>query len=44
MVPREDDTATVTFAGTELKLSTIDWSGEDGQKEFTILKSLAKMW
>ena len=40
----KDNTATVTLTATELKPPTIDWSVEVVHKEFSVFKSLAKMW
>ena len=43
MTTREGDTATVILSATVLALPMMDWSA-DVHNEFTILKTLAKMW
>ena len=44
MVTIEDDAESVSFTTTELRPAMMDWSAEDVHKEFTIFKTLAKMW
>ena len=44
MGARKEDAVTVILIGAELKMPIMDWSVEDVHKEFTVFKTLAKMW
>ena len=44
MAARDDDTAIVIPTATELKHPTMNLSVENVHKEFTVCKTLAKMW
>ena len=43
MSTREEETATVSLTGTDLKAPRMDWS-EDINKDFIVFKTFAKMW
>ena len=40
----DGDAPTVTLTVTEIKPATVNWPIENIHKEFTVIKTLAKMW